>query len=153
MRGEVSTGTFCLEVLGAGALRSLCLQFPKRWGRLSVFSWLQDSTNVLSQWAGHTYKQRCDIIYFSFRKAPFSMLNNNSWYLIFLSVKRNCLSWFIDSAKYAVYTPQQWVQNFSYWKNNAEYWMKAKTFRFPEETILWYFLVLIKSKVFWGMLF
>lgn len=88
MRGEVSTEMFCLVVLGAGALLGLCLQFPMRWGRLNASSWLQDSTNVLSQWAGHTCQQRCDIIYLSFRKAPFSVFNNNSWNLTYSCEKK-----------------------------------------------------------------
>lgn len=80
--GEVGCGTFCLVVLGVDALLGLHLQFPIRWGRLNTFSQLQHIINILSQWVGHTCKQRCsNFMLCSFRKALFSMFSNNSWSL------------------------------------------------------------------------
>lgn len=140
---EVGPETFCVVVL-VDASKGLCLQFPIRWGKVNTFSQLRHITNILSQQAGRTCKQRRNnFVLCSFRKSPFSTFKNNSW----------GLPWFIDSTKYAGYLPQQWIQNFSYLKNRSENWMKTETSRFPEETILWCFLVLIKTKVFWWTVF
>lgn len=152
MRGEVSTEIFCLVVLGVGALLGLCLQFPIRWGRLNAFSWLQDSPNVLPQWAGHAYKERCDIIYFSFRKAPLSMFNNTSWNLKY-SRENKLSSLVYRSPQICCIYASTMSTKLQLPNHQFRILDESKDIEISWGKIPWYFTVLIKSKVFWGILF
>lgn len=103
---------------------------PNKVGQAQCFffTWRQYKCFVTMS---RTHLQRCDIIYFSYWKAPFSVFNNNSWNLIYSCEKKLSSLVYRFPQICCIYASTTSTKFQLPPKKNSRYWMKAKAFRFP----------------------